>query len=175
MSVNTETKYFVRAFIRFLQNQIDSGGFSSDIVESLEVAGQCLETAFELHAHEAGTSDLNEEHPLNHIDLYEVYRTTCCTISPDRKLEAENIKNEGNNLMKEEKYNEALNAYNRAIGIDATNPVFYCNRAAAFNRLGDHQKAVEDCKMALRYDSNYSKAYGRLGYVTLCAWVCLLM
>lgn len=65
--------------------------------------------------------------------------------------------------MKEEKYNEALNAYNRAISIDATNPVFYCNRAAAYSRLGDYQKAADDCKMALRYDANYSKAYGRLG------------
>lgn len=169
MSVDIETKYFVRAFLRFLQKQIDRGDFTADTIESLEVAGQCLETAYDLPSLSSDSStgadgsNLTDDHPLNHIDLYEIYRSTCCTITPDRKLEAENIKNEGNCLMKEEKYNEALNAYNRAISIDATNPVFYCNRAAAFSRLGDYQKAIDDCKMALRYDSNYSKAYGRLG------------
>lgn len=166
-SISTETKYFVKAFLRFLQNQIDTSSFSSDIVESLEVAGQCLETAYDLPSlnGSAANSSNADDNPLNHIDLYDIYRSTCCAISPDRKLEAENIKNDGNLLMKEEKYSEALNAYNRAISIDATNPVFYCNRAAAYSRLGDYQKAADDCKMALRYDANYSKAYGRLGYV----------
>lgn len=51
-----------------------------------------------------------------------------------------------------------------AIGLDATNPVFYCNRAAAHSRLGDYEKAAADCRLALRYDSSYSKAYGRLGF-----------
>lgn len=167
-TVPTETKYFVQAFLRFLQNQIDRCNFSPDIVESLEVASQCLETAYDLpslsgSSDNANASNSDTDNPLNHIDLYEIYQNTCCTISPDRKQEAENIKNEGNQLMKEEKYSEALCAYNRAISIDATNPVFYCNRAAAYSRLSDYQKAADDCKMALRYDANYSKAYGRLG------------
>lgn len=160
--VPTETKYFVQAFLRFLQNQIDNSKFSPDTVESLEVAAQCLETAYDLPSLSSDGAS-GDDNPLNHIDLYDIYQSTCCTISSDRKQEAENIKNEGNQLMKEEKYNEALVAYNRALCIDATNPVFYCNRAAAYSRLGDYQKAADDCKMALRYDSNYSKAYGRLG------------
>lgn len=65
--------------------------------------------------------------------------------------------------MKEGKYGEALNAYNQAVALDATNPVFYCNRAAAHSRLGDYNRAIEDCKLSLSYDSNYSKAWGRLG------------
>ena len=169
MSADVETKYFVRAFLRFLQKQIDESNFSADTIESLEVAGQCLETAYDLsslnggESGNAGATNSSSDHPLNHIDLYEIYRSTCCTISPERKQEAENIKNEGNCLMKEEKYQEALNAYNRAISLDATNPVFYCNRAAAFSRLNEFQKAADDCRMALRYDPTYSKAYGRLG------------
>lgn len=162
-STTMESKYFVQAFVRFLQNQIDNSNFSSDVVESLEVAAQCLETAYDLPSLSGASGSGSTDNPLNHIDLFEIYRSTCCTISSERKQEAENIKNDGNLLMKEEKYNEALNAYNRAISIDATNPVFYCNRAAAFSRMGDYQKAADDCKMALRYDSNYSKAYGRLG------------
>lgn len=41
--------------------------------------------------------------------------------------------------------------------------MFYCNRAAAYSRLGVYDKAVEDSKTSIRYDPNYSKAYGRLG------------
>lgn len=51
----------------------------------------------------------------------------------------------------------------RAIALDPTNPVFYCNRAATHSRLGDYQRAADDCKLSLRYDPNYSKAYGRMG------------
>lgn len=31
------------------------------------------------------------------------------------------------------------------------------------SRLGDFQRAADDCKLSLRYDPRYSKAYGRLG------------
>lgn len=47
--------------------------------------------------------------------------------------------------------------------MDPTNPVFYCNRAATYSRLGDFQRAADDCHMSLRYEPRYSKAYGRLG------------
>lgn len=47
--------------------------------------------------------------------------------------------------------------------MDASNPIYYCNRAAAFSRIGDYQKAIDDCHQAIRYDANYGKAYGRLG------------
>lgn len=117
-----EAKYFVRAFVRFLHKQIDERKFSADIVESLEVAAQCLETAYDLPSsspdHDAGgdagaSTELDDSHPLGHIDTYELFLNTCSEISPERKLEAENIKNEGNCLMKEEKYHEALKAYNK--------------------------------------------------------------
>jgi len=41
--------------------------------------------------------------------------------------------------------------------------VFPCNRAAAYSKMGDHQKAIEDCQKALSLDPNYGKAYGRMG------------
>lgn len=155
-----EAKFFVRSFIRFLNGQLVQPNFSSDSRESLEVAIQCLENVYEIEQEEG---DNSQENPLNHIDLFEVYRGAFTNVSPERKQEAENLKNEGNRLMKEEKYQEALNTYSKAISQDATNPVFYCNRAAAYSRLGDYQSAADDCRMSLRYDPNYSKAYGRLG------------
>ncbi|XP_065095765.1 small glutamine-rich tetratricopeptide repeat-containing protein beta-like [Ochlerotatus camptorhynchus] len=155
-----EAKFFVRSFIRFLNGQLEQPNINSDSRESLEVAIQCLENVYEIGQEEG---DNSQENPLNHIDLFEVYQGTFTNVSPERKQEAENLKNEGNRLMKEEKYQEALNTYSKAINRDATNPVFYCNRAAAYSRMGDYQSAADDCRMSLRYDPNYSKAYGRLG------------
>ncbi len=123
----------------------------------LSVAIQCLESCFEL------SQDEDTTNPLNNVDLYDLFLSSFVNVSPERKAEAEELKNEGNKLMKEEKYQEALSAYGRAIALDASNPIYYCNRAAAFSRIGDYQKAVDDCNQAIRYDSNYGKAYGRLG------------
>lgn len=121
------------------------------------VAVQCLESCFDINQNE------NASDPLNNIDLFELFLSSYINISPERKEEAEELKNEGNKLMKEEKYQEALSAYGRAIALDASNPIYYCNRAAAYSRIGEYQKAIDDCHQAIRYDANYGKAYGRLG------------
>merc|ERR1712012_1502189 len=60
------------------------------------------------------------------------------------KEEAERLKTEGNNLMRTEKFQEALDMYSKAIDLDGSNPVFYCHRA-------------------IDMDPSYSKAYGRMG------------
>ena len=41
--------------------------------------------------------------------------------------------------------------------------MFY--RAAAYSKLHKHVKAIEDCEKALVIDPQYSKAYGRMGFV----------
>ena len=84
-------------------------------------------------------------------------------MSEEQRKEAERLKNEGNELMKREQYSEALNLYSRAIDLDASNAVYYCNRAAAHSKLNNHESALEDCKRAISNDPNYSKAYGRMG------------
>lgn len=162
MSDDQNVKYFVGSILRFLQGQLDTQNLSSDAAESLEVSIQCLENAFNLDA-TSGNSSGTSDSPLSHIDLYDLFVNSCLNISPEKKAAADALKNEGNNLMKLEKYHEALSYYNRAINLDATNPVFYCNRAAAYSKIGELQKAIDDCKMSLRYDPNYSKAHGRLG------------
>lgn len=124
-----EAKYFVRAFLKFIQQQINDRNFSSDIIESLEVASQCLETAYNLPATGASLetveqqsspaadgstpSALDETHQLAHVNLFELFYNSCGDVSPERKQEAENVKNDGNCMMREEKFYEALTAYNR--------------------------------------------------------------
>lgn len=44
------------------------------------------------------------------------------------RQQADKLKNEGNDLVKQEKYKEALEAYNAAIKIDGNNAIYYCNR-----------------------------------------------
>lgn len=109
---DTEAQYFVQSFVRFLHKEIAERNFSPDIVESLEVAAQCLETAYNLPVVEAAAVGAEYKETLSHIDIYELFQSRC-VVQPDQKLEAENIKNEGNGLMREEKYQEALKAYNR--------------------------------------------------------------
>ena len=51
----------------------------------------------------------------------------------------------------------------RAIELDSSNQVFYCNRAAAHSKLNNHYAAIEDCKRAIDMDPKYGKAFGRMG------------
>lgn len=131
-AVDVETQFFVQSFVRFLNEQIASNTFPADIVESLEVASQCLETAYNLPieatlpsttpAVQSATGDDTTSgdqssidaspNAMTHIDLRELFRSSCAG-HPERKREADLVKNEGNRLMREEKFNEALFHYNR--------------------------------------------------------------
>lgn len=162
---------FVRSFIEFLKKQIDELAFKPDAQESCEVAIQCLQAAFDLGEEEteeqaqpsSSVETSASEAKAEPISLFEIYETRYLEKNPDISKQAESIKNEGNRLMKNGRYNEALLQYNRAITYDPKNPIFYCNRAAAYIRLGDNDRAIIDCKSALVYNPNYGKAYGRLG------------
>lgn len=84
-------------------------------------------------------------------------------VSPEVKAEAEALKNEGNTLMKSTMFAEALQKYTEAIALDSTNPIFFCNRAAAHSSLKNNEAAIEDCRRALALNPKYGRAYGRLG------------
>jgi tetratricopeptide (TPR) repeat protein len=49
-------------------------------------------------------------------------------LTDDMRQQADKLKNEGNEFVKQEKYKEALDAYNAAIEIDGNNAIYYCNR-----------------------------------------------
>lgn len=97
------------------------------------------------------------------MDVYELYENATAILPDDKVAESEHLKNEGNRLMKEEKYTEAIAMYTKAINIDPRNPIFYCNRSAAWTRLGDYDKSISDANLSLRYNPRYSKAFVRLG------------
>ena len=50
------------------------------------------------------------------------------TISQEDKDKADKFKGEGNECMKKEEYAKAVEEYTKAIDLDDTNAVYYCNR-----------------------------------------------
>lgn len=83
--------------------------------------------------------------------------------SADDKAAAEKLKAQGNAKMSTKEYDAAIEFYGQAIAKDATNPVYYSNRAAAYSSKGDHTNAVHDAEEALIVDPLFVRAYHRLG------------
>ncbi|XP_040897084.1 small glutamine-rich tetratricopeptide repeat-containing protein alpha [Toxotes jaculatrix] len=166
----TDNKRLAFSIIQFLHDQLQSGNLSSGAQESLEVAVQCLETAFEV-----STDDQSLAIPMT---LPEVFALATAkhpaqsqvnnnsppdSISEEQRAEAERLKTDGNDQMKVENFAVAVEFYSKAIAINPQNAVYYCNRAAAYSKLGNYAGAVQDCEQAISIDPNYSKAYGRMG------------
>lgn len=64
----------------------------------------------------------------------------------------------GNLLFKESRFSEACIAYSEGLENDPYNSILLCNRAACRSKLGQYEKAVEDCTAALHAQPSYSKA-----------------
>ena len=79
----------------------------------------------------------------------------------------ESLKEEGNKLLRANKFQEAYDEYTKAIEVDPKNAnmnsVLYCNRAAAATKLGKHELAVKDATKAIELNDSYLKAYIRRG------------
>uniref|UniRef100_A0A9L0SBQ7 Small glutamine-rich tetratricopeptide repeat-containing protein beta n=1 Tax=Equus caballus TaxID=9796 RepID=A0A9L0SBQ7_HORSE len=184
-------KHLVYAVIRFLREQSQMDAYTSDEQESLEVAIQCLETVFKVSPED---THLAVSQPLTEMFMNSFCKNDILPLSnsvPEDVGKADQLKDEGNNHMKEENYAAAVDCYTRAIELDPNNAVYYCNsrgcfsslsrgptqgscqtpamyqpchwRAAAQSKLGHYTDAIKDCEKAIAIDSKYSKAYGRMG------------
>ncbi|GFT88460.1 small glutamine-rich tetratricopeptide repeat-containing protein beta [Nephila pilipes] len=157
----------VMSIINFLKEEARKEA-NPDTKESLEVAVQCLQTAYDIDPKCPSLAQYNL--PLSLADIFS------CAFPPaeeeiDEKGEsskeplnkAEIMKNLGNNLMRSNQYSEAIRYYTAAVEIDGSNAVYYCNRAAAYSKLNDFSNAIKDCEKAVEIDPRYAKAYGRMG------------
>ncbi|CAD5112561.1 DgyrCDS1770 [Dimorphilus gyrociliatus] len=70
-------------------------------------------------------------------------------------------KTKGNELVKKEKYKEAINYYSECIKISPESTPPYTNRALCYLKLGDSEKAKDDCSKALEYEKDNIKALYR--------------
>lgn len=165
----SDVKRLVISFVQFLGDQLQNADLTSDAKESIEVAIQCLESAF-------GVGSENEARASYSRSLLQIFCDAtrdeieernegpeCSEPSETAKNDAEHLKILGNDFMKSEKFKDAIDCYTKAIQIDPNNSVFYCNRAAAYSKLNNHKAAIQDCEAAIKIDPNYSKAYGRMG------------
>lgn len=166
----SHVKRLVLSIVQFLRQQLQTADLTADAKESLEVAVQCLETAYGVSPEDLSNESLVVSRPL--LDIFrdalprEHVQTSCENVpepTEAQKVEAEKYKQEGNNMMKLEMYTAALECYTKAISLDGRNAVYYCNRAAAHSKLNNHLDAIEDCQRALEIDPKYGKAYGRIG------------
>lgn len=64
----------------------------------------------------------------------------------------------GNDLFKSERFTEACSAYGEGLRLHPFSSVLYCNRAACWYKLGQWEKALDDCNQALHIQPNYTKA-----------------
>ncbi|CAN6451549.1 unnamed protein product [Victoria cruziana] len=64
----------------------------------------------------------------------------------------------GNELFKASNFHEACTAYSEGLEHEPMNAILLCNRAACRSRLGQLEKAVEDCNASLKLRPNYGKA-----------------
>ncbi|KAK6150428.1 hypothetical protein DH2020_015360 [Rehmannia glutinosa] len=68
----------------------------------------------------------------------------------------------GNELFKVARYSEAVIAYGEGLSCDPYNAVLLCNKAACRSKLGQYEKAIEDCNAAINVRSAYNGKMGSM-------------
>ncbi|XP_013194327.2 RNA polymerase II-associated protein 3 isoform X1 [Amyelois transitella] len=86
--------------------------------------------------------------------------------SKDAKLEklreeAQHEKERGNAYVKQEKWDEAISCYTRAIELVKDDAIYYANRGLCYLKKDSLHQAETDCTEALRLDPTYVKALQR--------------
>nr|XP_051705204.1 tetratricopeptide repeat protein 12 isoform X2 [Oryctolagus cuniculus]XP_051705206.1 tetratricopeptide repeat protein 12 isoform X2 [Oryctolagus cuniculus] len=81
----------------------------------------------------------------------------------ENKALADALKEKGNEAFGRGDYNTAVLHYSEGLEKLKDMKVLYTNRAQAYIKLGDYQKALEDCDWALKCDENCTKAYFHMG------------
>ncbi|KAH9065921.1 putative stress-induced protein STI1 [Lactarius vividus] len=176
----------VLSIIDFLNQSINDGTIREEDKESLEVAVQCIGEAFGIDPANKQQANRLSVKPATLQSIFEVYlktkdkigsaaqpaanTTPAASTSPsaEDKAAAEKHKQEGNARMNGKQYEEAIDAYTKAIELDPSNPVYFSNRAAAHSSKSDHLSAVVDAEKAIELDPKFVRGYSRLGHAHYC-------
>lgn len=78
----------------------------------------------------------------------------------ERKEYAAKLKAAGNKAYGSKDYNRAIELYGKAL-LCKQDPVFYSNRAACWNAMGNWERVIEDTTAAINLDNEYVKALNR--------------
>lgn len=77
------------------------------------------------------------------------------------KLNADVFKENGNQQVKNQKFELAVQCYSKAIQIYNKDPAYFCNRALCYLKLNQFKECVDDCTIAITMDPKLNKAYYR--------------
>lgn len=182
MAVDKTSHDLAVGIVDFLRSSIDNGTVSSEDAESLEVAIECLTEIFGVNLSEK-EEIFGKQNLLSVFTAFQRLRerkkssestsestqesaaaSSTTEVSEEDKKKAEDLKASGNKEVAAGNYDQAVELYTQAINLNPNNPIYYCNRAAAYSSLSLHDKAIKDAKKALEIDPKYAKAYSRLGF-----------
>lgn len=76
---------------------------------------------------------------------------------------ADELKALGNKAIAEKKFDEAIDAFTKAIALDGTNHVFYSNRSAAYASKKDWDHALKDAEKTTELKPDWPRGWGRKG------------
>jgi stress-induced-phosphoprotein 1 len=76
---------------------------------------------------------------------------------------AADFKNAGNTHLQNGQYQQAIDAYTKAIALDATDHIFFSNRSAAYLSNGDAINALKDSEQCIKLKSDWPKGFSRKG------------
>ena len=83
------------------------------------------------------------------------------SVQKEREEMVDELRGQGNFAVKNERYEEAINLYSRAIGLTSHDHRLFANRALSYLKLGQPQQALDDCEKCLLLCPRFSKALQR--------------
>ncbi|KAJ1964679.1 Small glutamine-rich tetratricopeptide repeat-containing protein 2 [Dispira parvispora] len=176
------------SILEFLQQSVATGQIPASSTEGIEIAVDCIGEAFGVDINDDQQRSELSISPATLPQVFDVYlktqekmaKKTSATsadapsgepstsadagISNQDQTRANELKAAGNQALAAKEYDEAIRLYGEAISLDARNPIYFANRAAAYSQRGDYSEAVDDANRALEIDPKYSKAYSRLAH-----------
>lgn len=72
-------------------------------------------------------------------------------------MQAEQLKRQGNSALQEGNMEEAIRLYSEAIRLDPDNHILYSNRSAAYAKLQEYEKALEDAEKTVKLKPDWAK------------------
>ena len=74
---------------------------------------------------------------------------------------AEELKQKGNELYKQQKYHDAIEQYNKALEVSKDDPIILSNRSATYWKLGDYENSLSDAQHCIEVKPSWVKGYLR--------------
>jgi tetratricopeptide (TPR) repeat protein len=88
------------------------------------------------------------------------YLRTCpSALHMDDSSKADDLYGEGEKYRKAGNYEEAMQAYSRAIEINPTFAKAYLARGVVFGHCANYRQAIIDCNKSIELDPRYARAY----------------